>query len=54
MSGLRVITSFRTMMTLAYELGQARLSGDPERIRKAQDDHDAYKEIMLRSDKIQL
>ena len=33
---MRIVTSFATLMQLAAELGQARLSGDAERIERAQ------------------
>ena len=54
MSGIRIITNFLAMTTLAHELEQARLSCDPERIRKAQHEYDVYKNIMLISDEINL
>lgn len=39
-------------MILARELGQARLTGDQERINKAQVEHDAYRDICLQSDEM--
>lgn len=33
---------YSTLLHKARVLGQARLSGDEERIAKAQEDHDAY------------
>jgi len=47
---LRVVTSLKTLMILANELGKARLSGDPERIEEAEKKHDDYVEIIKKSD----
>ena len=47
---LKVVTSLKTLMILANELGKARLSGDPERIKEAEKKHDDYVEIIKKSD----
>ncbi len=47
---MRIVTSFATLMQLAAELGQARLSGDAERIERAQKAHDEYRDICLKAD----
>ena len=39
-------------MRLAHELGQARLSGDATAIAKAQEAHDAYRDLCLQSDEM--
>lgn len=41
-------------MGYAYELGQARLSGDQARIQAAQVRHDEYRDLCLRSDEMRL
>ena len=46
------ICFFSTLIRYAYELGQARLSKDPERILEAQIRHDNYKILCLSSDKM--
>ena len=51
---LEVVTSFKTLMQLAHELGQARLSGDPDRISQAQSKHDAYRDVCLSADRMML
>lgn len=51
---MKLITSWATLMTLAKELGQARLSGDEERIQEAQKAHDEYRDICLRADEMLL
>lgn len=38
----KVYTFYSTLLYKARVLGQARLSGDEERIAKAQQDHDEY------------
>lgn len=49
---MKIITSLETLMKYARDLGEARLSGDAERIKIAQERHDAYRDICLRSDEI--
>ena len=49
---MKIITDFSVLMRLARELGKARLSGDLERIEKAQKDHDEYYEICIKSDEM--
>ena len=51
---VKIITSFTVLMQKAHELGKARLSGDAERIRVAEKDHQAYKELCLLSDEMSL
>lgn len=51
---MRIITSFTTLIQLAAELGQARLSGDAERIERAQKAHDEYRDICLKADEMLL
>jgi len=49
---MKIITSFQTLMKYAHELWQARLSGDAERIRAAQEKHDTYRDICLQADEM--
>ena len=51
---IKTVTSFRTLMKLAYELGQAHLSGDKERIARAVMNHDSYRDLCLQSDEMAL
>lgn len=46
--------SFQVLMRKAVALGQAKLSGDKEAIRIAQEDHDTYKAICLQADELSL
>ncbi len=45
MAETKIITFYSTLLHKARILGQARLSGDPERIDKAQKDHDEYADL---------
>jgi len=47
---IKTITSFKTLMLYAKELGKARASGDSERIEKAKKLHDEYRDMCLKSD----
>lgn len=51
---MEIVTSFSTLMKLAHELGQAKKSKDPERIKKAQERHDAYRDLCLKADRMTL
>lgn len=50
MAETRIITFYSTLLYKARELGQARLSGDPERLAKAQKAHDEYAELCKHPD----
>jgi hypothetical protein len=39
-------------MMYASELGKAKKSGDKERIKKAQEQHDNYRDLCLRADEM--
>lgn len=51
---VKVVTFTETLMRLAYELGQARLSGDSERIAKAERAHEDYRQACLGSDEMRI
>lgn len=51
---MEIVTSWETLMHYAKEVGQARLSGDKERIAEAEKRHDAYRDICLESDRMVL
>lgn len=51
---MEIITSWQTLMKFAKELGDARVSGDKERIAVAQKKHDDYRDACLQSDKMNL
>ena len=49
---MEVVVSWQTLIMYAKELGQARLSGDPERIRKAKERHDDYVAVCKKADRM--
>ncbi len=49
---IEVVTSLQTLMHYAHELGQARLSGDTERIAEAERVHDDYAQACIRADRM--
>ena len=49
---MKVITNWQTLMKYAHELGQARLSGDEEKIKAAKRKHDNYRDICLESEEM--
>ena len=46
----KTYVTFSALMHYACQLGQARKSGDRERIEKAQREHDEYVDLCRRSD----
>lgn len=51
---IQIITDFRVLMQKARALGKAKQSGDLETIAAAQEDHDAYRDLCLKADKMNL
>ena len=51
---IEIVTSWQTLIHYAKELGQARRSGDKERIDKAKKKHDEYRDMCLKSDRMVL
>ena len=51
---IEIVTDFRVLMQLAQAVGQAEKSGDQEALAKAKADHDAYKDLCLRADRMTL
>lgn len=51
---IQVVTDFRELMRLSRALGQARKSGDPSAIARAQSAHDAYRDLCLKADRMAL
>lgn len=51
---IRIVTDFRVLMQLAKLVGQAKKSGDREAIAKAEKEHDEYRDLCLRSDRVNL
>ncbi len=49
---IKVVTSFKTLMTLARAEAEARKSGDPEKIEEATRQHREYHSVCLKSDEI--
>lgn len=49
---MEIVVSWQTLIMYARELGQARLSGDPERIREAKKRHDDYVAICKKADRM--
>ena len=51
---IEIVTDFRVLMQLARAARQAEKSGDKEAIAKAKAEHDAYKDLCLRADRMNL
>ena len=51
---IEIVTDFRVLMQLARAVGLAEKSGDQEAIAKAKAEHDAYKDLCLRADRMNL
>ena len=49
---MEFVTSLETLMQYDYELGQARLSGDKERIKLAKEKYDVYHDMVMQSDRV--
>jgi hypothetical protein len=49
---VKTVTFWSTLIKLAHEAGQAKLSGDEELIRKTTEAHDAYRDLCLKSDEM--
>lgn len=54
MGQIKVITSFRTLMSLASDVGKAKKKGDAVTLSKAQDKLEAYKQVVLSSSQMDL
>jgi hypothetical protein len=51
-SGITTVTSWSTLMAFAHALGDAKRSGDPEAIARAEAELQAYEKIVLESDRM--
>lgn len=51
---MEVVTSWSTLMQLAKAVGDARKSGDAAALERAQAEHDAYRDLCLKSDRMHL
>lgn len=51
---IKTVTYAETLIRLAHELGQARQSGDPQRIAKAERAHEDYRQTCLDSDEMRI
>lgn len=49
---IKTRTSFTMLMQLALKLGKAKVNGDHEQIKLAQEAHDQYHKLCLESDEI--
>lgn len=49
---MKIITNLGYLMKLASELGKAKLTGNKEKIQEAQEAHDAYQQMCLKSDEV--
>jgi hypothetical protein len=47
---ITIQTPYETLFQLAFELGKAKLEGDAEKIKQAQEAHDAYKQLCLKAE----
>jgi hypothetical protein len=48
----KTVTYMSTLMHYAGMVGAAKRSGDPDRIKAAEAQHDEYKNLMLESDEV--
>ena len=51
---IEVVTDFRVLLQLARSMGQAEKSGDQEAFAKAKAEHDDYRDLCLRADRMNL
>jgi hypothetical protein len=51
---MEIVTFFSTLMRYAREEYDARQSGDASRIAKASANHEAYRQLCLKADKMQI
>jgi hypothetical protein len=51
---IEIVTDFRVLMQYAKALGKAEQSGDAEAFAKAKVEHDAYRDLCLKADKMTL
>ena len=51
---VEIISSFDILMQFAHTLGQTRLNGNENEIKKCEDEFNSYKQVCLDSDKISL
>jgi len=51
---VKIITDFRVLMQKAHALGRAKQDGSADEIAKAQADHDAYRDLCLKAEKMNL
>ena len=51
---MKLVTSFKTLMQYAKDVGDAKKEGNSEKLKKAQLKLDAYKKICLISDEMSL
>ena len=51
---MKTVTFFFTLLRLARELAEAEKSGNVEKIRKATDKHNSYRQACLASDEMSL
>lgn len=51
---IKVVADFRVLMRYAKALGEAKKSGDADKISEAQRNHDAYATMCLRADSVNL
>lgn len=49
---MKIVANFQTLMKLAKEVGDAKRSGDEQRLAQAERAHNAYKEICVKADEL--
>lgn len=49
---IKIVTDFRVLMQLARAVGQAEKSGDQEALAKAKAEHDTYRDLCLKADRM--
>lgn len=50
---VKIVTDFRVLMQLSYNIKEAKKTGNKQEIEEAQKAHDEYKELILKSEFIQ-
>ncbi|MGZ8220378.1 MAG: hypothetical protein ACXWT0_01890 [Methylobacter sp.] len=51
---MKLVTDFRILMQKAHTLGKTKRSGDKAAIEAAQADHDSYRDLCLKAEKMNL
>lgn len=53
-SNLKIVTNFGVLLRLAKAQADAEKEGDPDKIKKATQDHESYRQLCLKADRMDL